>query len=195
MAEENAPEEEEEEEGGSPEEGGSTASKKSPPQQLIILAAAGFLLIIGILIAILLLMGDGKKQVVTPFSQLENEFVMTSQEEIIRLTEPVYVNTQAYIINLKGGRKYLSITLSLALEDQQAATYLKDQLPLVDDLIISLIQRLSPEELQTREGMELLKLNILREVNKLFPQTFIDLSATKDRSPVKKVLILRYFLN
>ena len=129
------------------------------------------------------------------FSQLETEFQAISQQEAVRLNDPLYVDSQVFTVNLIGGQKYLRIALSFALEDAVATLYLTENLPMLEDQVLSVIQELTVADLRSRAGIELLKLSILRTANSIFTNEFIEFSEKKDRLPVKRVLIRRFFLN
>ncbi|MCP4295253.1 MAG: hypothetical protein GY786_06570 [Proteobacteria bacterium] len=128
-------------------------------------------------------------------SQYEIEFNQIRQSEVVRLLEPKYVKSQLFTINLLGGKKYLKIKLTYALQDLYAVTFLEQKLPVLDDMVIAYIQNRTVENLRSRHGIELLKLNILKLANSVFTDGYLELSQTKDRLPVKQVLITSFFLN
>ena len=79
--------------------------------------------------------------------------------------------------------------------DQTAIDYLMARKLVIDDNIASMLSKWMAEELKTRSGLELLKREIYKELNSIFEQPFIEQSESKDRSPVKRILITEFFIN
>jgi len=166
--------------------------------KLIIIIVIVLLLLVGIVGGAMMFLG-GDEEVTTggeqPASELEEEIQSLSQTEEVRLKEPKFTPPKSYTVNLRDGKHFLSITISAALEDEMALLYLAEREPIIDDMIISLLQDMTTEDLRNRGGMELLKREIFKKVNGVYDQDFIENSESKDRAPVKKVLITKFVLN
>jgi flagellar basal body-associated protein FliL len=107
---------------------------------------------------------------------------------------PIYTVPFRSTVNLKNGRNYIHLVIRAVLNDQAAVAFLEARTPLIDDLIITLLKNKLPQDIRTRTGLEMLKLEFLTAFNKLFPQEFIEQSQSKDRMPVKDILFVEYFI-
>ncbi|MDT8445538.1 MAG: flagellar basal body-associated FliL family protein [bacterium] len=130
-----------------------------------------------------------------PQSKLEEEIAASSASEVVKLTNPVFTPPRKYTVNLRDGKHFLSIKLVAALEDPMALGFLASREYLIDDMVISFLQNLTTEDLRTRAGTELVKRELYKKVNSIFTQEFVESSETKDRTPVKKILITEFILN
>ncbi len=138
---------------------------------------------------------DVLEQTMASTTNLQNEFQATSQSEITHLADPIFVKTQLYAVNLRDGRHYLKMSIIVVLQDPMAEAYLNTHLPIVDDIVISILKTEDIDNLRTRTGMELLKRKLFKDINKIFLTEFVVLSETKDRTPVKDILINQFVLN
>jgi len=131
----------------------------------------------------------------SPQSKLEEEIAATSQSEAIKLTDPVFTPPRKYTVNLRDGRHFLSIKLVAVLEDPMALSFLAQREFLVDDLVITFLQTLTTEDLRRVGGADLVKRELYKKINGIFTQDFIETSESKDRTPVKRILITQFILN
>ena len=107
-----------------------------------------FFLVVGVLFIIALL-GVGvyfllfvkEKEEIPGLSEMESEFKASMQSEIVRVSEPTYVKTQKYAVNLRDGRHYLQLSVVFVLQDPIAQTFLDNWKPVVDDIVISILKK------------------------------------------------------
>lgn len=171
--------------------------------KLIIIIVVALLLIVGIAVGAMMFLGGGEEPAEPgaegenkeQASQMEEEISNLSQKEEVKLENPVFTPPKSYTVNLRDGKHYLQIELSAAMEDPNALMFLAGREPMIDDMIISMLQDLTTEDLRSRGGMELLKRELFKKVNGMFTQEYIEMSESKDRTPVKKVLITKFILN
>lgn len=128
-------------------------------------------------------------------SKHELEFKQTAQMEIVQLTNPMFLKTQQYVVNLREGKHYLTMSVSFVYQDAQLDLFLKSRIPLIDDFIVSIMKKESVENLRTRAGLELLKREIYKQINHLILEEYVPTALNKDRSPLKNVLITGFALN
>ncbi len=170
--------------------------------KLIIIIVVALLLIVGIAVGTKMFLGGGEEaepgaegENKEQASQMEEEISNLSQKEEVKMANPVFTPPKSYTVNLRDGKHFLQIELSAAMEDPNALLFLAGREPMIDDMIISMLQDLTTEDLRSRGGMELLKRELFKKVNGMFTQEYIEMSESKDRTPVKKVLITKFILN
>ncbi len=127
-------------------------------------------------------------------AKFAKQYNLRRQTEIIRESLPVWTDPHIHRVNLKGGKNIVHLAWRAKLYDANAVLYLVSRSPMVDTKLVLLLQGKSVKELRNRAGIDLLKADILREINSVFPQEFIEKSQTKDRTPVKEILIKEYFI-
>ncbi|OGH01974.1 MAG: hypothetical protein A2600_04505 [Candidatus Lambdaproteobacteria bacterium RIFOXYD1_FULL_56_27] len=176
-------------------------------KKLIIIIGVVLLLLIGLAVGAVMFLGGSKEEAPAAGdpgagaemdmakAKLEEEISASSQADAVKLTNPVFTPPKKYTINLRDGKHFLSIKLVAALEDPAALLYLAAREPMIDDMVISFLQNLNTDDLRTRAGTELVKRELYKKVNSLFTQDFVDTTETKDRTPVKKILITEFILN
>lgn len=175
------------------EEGGSGGGKK----KLIIIIVVVLLVLIGGAVGAMFFLNE-EEETVGPKaeqSQLEAEMEAASQDEEVKMTNPKFSPSKSYTVNLRDGKHFLNMSVSVAVEDENALLYLISREPIIDDMVITMLQDLTTQNLRTRAGVEILKRELYKKINGLFDQNFIDSSETKDRKPVKKILITKFVLN
>ncbi len=196
MAEEEATEEGQEDDLGAP---GTEAEeqKGSKKTLIIVVAVVAFLIIVIATILIILFISDGEQGAIrgtaeeAEYVDLYNKRMQTSLEPVV---EPVYSEPFSYSVNMKNGLNYIHLTFRAVFKDPMAKTFLEARTPQIDDIMITLLRGKLPKDIQTRIGLELLKQEIFLEINKLFPQEFIDQSLSKDRMPVKEILFNEFYI-
>jgi len=181
------------------ESGGGGGKKK-----LIMIIVVVLLVLVGLAVgAMMFLGGDAEEESLTAAggdgnaaqSKLEEEIAATSQNEAVKLANPVFTPPRKYTVNLRDGRHFLSIKLVAVLEDPMALLFLAQREFLVDDMVITFLQTLTTEDLRRVGGADLVKRELYKKINGIFTQDFIETSETKDRTPVKKILITQFILN
>ena len=179
-----------------------TGAQEPEPEgskKMLIIIIAGVVLliaIIAVIISLLFLTGDDNKGVSGTEEEAEfvAEYNRRMQASLEPIDTPIYSDPYPYTVNMKNGRNYVHLSLRVVLKDPLAKIFLDARKPEIDDKIITLLKGKFPEELKTRAGIELLKQAIYLEFNLLFSQDFIDQSATKDRNPIKEVLVNEFFI-
>ncbi len=163
----------------------------------IVIAAVTLLIIIISSVLFILFTSDGDETKIKG-SDEEAEFVEQYNKRMQYTLEPnykpLYSDPFSYTTNMKNGQNYIHIMLRVVVHDPMAITFLEGRIPLIDDKIINLLKAKQPQDIKTRTGLELLKQELFIEFNKMFPQEFIDQSASKDRMPVKDILINEFFI-
>jgi flagellar basal body-associated protein FliL len=198
MAEEEESGEEQDQEGDLTPPGRAAEKPQESKKTLIIVAAVvGFLIIVIIAVLIIVLMSDSEQGGIRGTAE-ESEFVdlynKRMQSSLDPIDEPVYSEPFSYSVNMKNGLNYIHLTFIAVFKDPLAKTHLESRTPLIDDIMISLLREKYPRDIKTRIGLEMLKQEIFIEVNKLFPQEYIDQSLTKDRMPVKDILFNEFYI-
>ena len=199
MAEENA-------EGQEGQEGEGEALQLSPskpePQEsnkmLLIIIGAVVLLIIIISVVLFILFTSDDDDFRIRGGPDEAEFVeqynRRMQYTLEPIEKPLYTEPFIYTVNMRNGRNYIHVKLQAITQDPLAISFLEARTPLIDDRLITLLRGKLPQDIKTRTGLEMLKQEMFIEFNKMFPQEFIDQSASKDRMPIKDILITEFFI-
>ena len=179
--------------------GGDEGGEGGGGKKKLIMIIVVLLVVIGAAVGAMMFLGgdeeEGGTSAETEASQLEAEMEAKSQDEEVKLTNPRFSPPKSYTVNLRDGKHFLNIQLSAAVEDENALFFLAGREYIIDDMIITMLQDLTTENLRTRAGVEILKRELYKKINGLFTQEFIDASETKDRKPVKKILITKFVLN
>ncbi|MDR2442837.1 MAG: flagellar basal body-associated FliL family protein [Deltaproteobacteria bacterium] len=82
-------------------------------------------------------------------------------------TGPITVKLETFTTNLNepSSRKLLVVTLSMEVDDQEAADELNQQMPAIQDSILMLLSGQSEEDIRSIDGKERLKSQILNRTN------------------------------
>ncbi|MCP4749315.1 MAG: hypothetical protein GY866_00335 [Proteobacteria bacterium] len=120
---------------------------------------------------------------------------LTSVDTLKGNREPILSAVYDYTVNMKDGKHLMRLKWMAKMYDPAAKIYLGQRTPAINDKVISLLKNSTVEELRNRSGVELLKRKIHTEINGFFSEEFIALSESKDRSPVKDILIMEYYVN
>lgn len=107
---------------------------------------------------------------------------------------PIFSNTYSYQVNLSDGRRYLAVDLRLEVIDLDTITYIGRRLPIINDLIISTMQRETLENLRKADGVESLKQSLKRRLNsgRVFTEEFIKIKQTT--APIKDIFFDKFIL-
>lgn len=169
-------------------------SKKTP----VIIVASLVLLIMMITTTVLFLLFSGEDELGVTGTEEEAEFVeqynQRMQTELKPPKQLLFTDPFDYNVNMKNGMNYVHLRFRAELTDPNAVAFLHSRTPLIDDIVISILKQKMPQDLKKRTGLELLKQEIYIELNKLFPEEFIEQSISKDRMPVKAIRISEYFI-
>ena len=157
----------------------------------LVLGVLGVFLILG---ALLYFLVARVREEEVKLSEMEAEFRDSMQEEIVRVTNPIYFDTQKYRVNLRDGKHYLQLSAVFVMQDPQVQIFLEGWRPIVDDTVISILKKETIDNLRTRPGLELLKREFLRRMNQLLVEEYLPMSEVKDRFPIKDILFTEFDL-
>ncbi|MBF0280588.1 MAG: flagellar basal body-associated FliL family protein [SAR324 cluster bacterium] len=105
------------------------------------------------------------------------------------LLDPQYSPMGSFVVNLQGGKYFLKTSITLIFEDPAPKLWLDKRLPLVKDLIITQLGRLSAKKLRSARVRELLRSDLRIKINSLFPNN----PPWKDPKPVRRVLFEEFY--
>lgn len=125
----------------------------------------------------------------------EQQSGASSQNEPLKLANPLFTPARNYTVNLRDGKHFLKISVVAVLEDPNALTFLGQRMPVIDDMVISLLHNATSDDLRTAAGIDILKRELYKKINNTFTQEFIDESESKDTTPVKKILFKEFLIN
>ncbi len=142
-------------------------------------------------------MGEDKEEALNPDQTTEQQSESESgdQGDPLKMTNPIFTPPTEYTVNLRDGKHFLKMSLVAVLEDPAALTFLALRMPLIDDMVISLLHNMTTEDLKTPAGIELLKRELYKKANSIFTREFIMESDTQDQFPVKKILFKEFLIN
>ncbi|MBF0287408.1 MAG: flagellar basal body-associated FliL family protein [SAR324 cluster bacterium] len=127
----------------------------------------------------------------------ESEETTIVQEGPPPLAAPQYVELGAFVVNLNDSKYFLKTTITVLLADQMAKGWLEKRMPIVKDLIIAKLARLSSKDLKNTRARQLLKNDLKIQLNSLFPNNagWMDPNnpGKKDRRPIKKILFQEFY--
>ena len=123
-----------------------------------------------------------------------SKYNLRMQNALEPVKEPLYSGPYSYTVNMKNGVNYIHITIRLVMKDEMAKAYLEARTPEIDDKVITLLKSKFPSDINTRTGLETIKQEIYNEFNDMFPEEFIEQSLTKDRTPVKQILVNEFYI-
>ncbi len=154
-----------------------------------------FIIILSIVLTIVLTSDDSQDTlaVTEETAEFVAEYQKRKQLALFSDQEPIYTEPFAYTVNMHGGRHMIRISIKARLYDPMAKMYLDARIPIIDDKIITLLKSIKTEELQTRSGVDLLKRKLFKSFNETFSQEFIEQSESKDRTPIKEILLTEYY--
>lgn len=120
-------------------------------------------IIIGVLV---LLIGGGAGYY---FLGMKNE--APSEDVAKKVTEPkdpIYIVLDPFTVNLSGGGQYLQMGITLQMKSDKDGVRLKSYLPSLRSRVISILSSKSAEDINTLEGKETLKSEIMEAIQKPF---------------------------
>jgi flagellar FliL protein len=132
----------------------------------------------GIALIVLAIIGGGFFMLWQKLSALDKP----KEGEVAKATEkadhggmgPVFA-LDSFIVNLsdQGGKRYLRITMGLELDDPKSTEELTKRLPQIRDSILMALPSRKVEELQTMEGKNSLRTEIISNLNVLFGKEIV----------------------
>jgi len=153
-----------------------------------LLLLLGVLFIVLVVIFLLFLSGAGNQQTT---SQTSTETIAGTGNST---SQPIFTDGMEFQINLADGRRFLMLTLRLALIDADTNTYLTPRLPILRDIVIGTLQRKTSEDLRSPAGLDQLKKDLLRRLNsgKIFSEEM--LQKKKTTQPIQDVYFEKFIL-
>jgi flagellar protein FliL len=137
------------------------------------------IIIVAISLIVLAVIGGGFFMLWQKLSSLDNH---KAGEETAKAPEkienggmgPVF-SLDSFIVNLsdQGGKRYLRITLGLELADPKFTEELTKRLPQIRDSILMILPSRKVDELQTTDGKNSLRTEIISSLNGLFGKEIV----------------------
>jgi len=177
------------------EEGAEAPKKKSKKLLIIILAAVFALVLIGGGAAFFLM----KKNSHADDDETAEETAKPAKKKKDgHEAPPVFVGLEAFTVNLipETGDQYLQVVLSLEVEDPQAETEIKAQMPKIRNNLTLLLSAKKASELLPKEGKEKLAESLKDEINSIVqpPKKGKKGAAEDAEGPVKSVLFTSFII-
>ncbi len=136
------------------------------------------IIIAGISLIVLALIGGGFFMLWQKLAALDNLKAGASAKTTEKSDQggmgPIF-SLDSFIVNLsdQGGKRYLRITMSLELGDPKAAEELTKRLPQIRDSILMTLPSRKVEELQTMEGKNSLRADIISKLNEFLGKEIV----------------------
>lgn len=159
--------------------GAADAGKK---KLIIIIAAVVAVVVLG-LVALLLFSGGEEEEE----AEAEVEEVV---EDTTPLAAPSFLELGTYAVLLKDGKHNFRVTLQLMISEPPAKFYLATRMPLVKDILLSVLPRYTAKQLYTEEGRDQLRADVISEMNTLFPKE----PGWDDPRTIRKVLFEEFVI-
>jgi len=131
------------------------------------------------------------------FLELYQKRSQPSVEAVQGEGEPVISKPFSYKVNLSDKQHMLQLSFRAKLYDEDALSHLMKYKALIDNNLMEMLGQLKASDMRNRAGLELLKQAIYKELNSHFGDAFIESeeNKSKDRTPVKDVLIAEFYIN
>ncbi|MBU2645122.1 flagellar basal body-associated FliL family protein [bacterium] len=167
---------------------------------IVIVVLLLLLIVGGVAVYFLVFSNDSQEVEATSAEEAKfvEQFMSRSQPSVESLKKggvPVFSPVFVYTVNMKDNRHKMRLAVKAMLYDEMAMRHLMKSKPVIDNNMMKLLREWSAEDLRNRSGIELLKRAIYKEMNSHFEQSFIEMSESKDRTPVKDVLIVEYYID
>lgn len=128
--------------------------------------------------------------------ETEGDTTPVTNETEMRATNlpPVFSDPMEFQVNLLDGRRYLALSMRMALLDQDVLTYVNLRTPVVKDIVLTTLSRKTYESLRSSDGVDQLKKDLVRRLNsgKIFTTNF--LRAKKTNFPIQDVYFEKFVL-
>jgi flagellar protein FliL len=131
------------------------------------------IIVTGIVLILLAIIGGGFFMMWQKLSALDKPKegeVAKEPEKVERIGMGPVFPLDSFIVNLsdQGGKRYLRITLGLEIDEPKSAEEMTKRLPQIRDSILMVLPSRKVEELQTTEGKNSLRAEIISKLNELF---------------------------
>jgi len=150
---------------------------------IVIIIAVIILIIVGI-VAFFFFTSSGDMK------QDERVTEMSTSDSTEPLKDPQFLELGSTISNLKEGRRYLKVSITLMLSEGEARDYLQKRLVEVQDIVLSELQSQSLDDLQKSNGKEELTQKLIGKISQIFPSD----PDWDDPFPIKKVLFTEFYV-
>lgn len=139
-------------------------------KKMMIIAGSAFLVIfIGMVLALTMIWSklNTLDRTVNPPPLEEAE---EAEEVVVQKMGPMYP-LDTFIVNLadKGGNRYLRLSISLELKDEQARKKVDERIPQIRDSILLILPNKTVDNLKNNEGKAQLRDEISARLNTMFP--------------------------
>ncbi|HEN20412.1 MAG TPA: flagellar basal body protein FliL [Desulfobacteraceae bacterium] len=139
-------------------------------KKMMIMAGSAFLVIfIGMILALTMIWSklNTLDRTVNPPPEEEAE---EAAELVVQKIGPIYP-LDTFIVNLadKGGNRYLRLSISLELKDEQAKKNVDGRIPQIRDSILLILPNKAVDDLKSNEGKGALRNEISARLNTMFP--------------------------
>lgn len=132
---------------------------------------------------------DDAVEFLTGFLEKEEEDTSILKEGPPPLLNPIYKDLGTFVVNLQGGKYFLKTTITIVFAEQAPFMWMDRRTPIVKDMIITHLRRLSAKKLRKSQVRQLLKKDLRNKLNSLFPNS----PGWSDRKPVKKILFQEFY--
>lgn len=105
------------------------------------------------------------------------------------LLNPQYIPLGTFIVNLQGGKFFLKTTITLVFAEAPPKAWMEKRLPVVKDMLITQLGRLSAKKLREARFRQRLKNELRVKINSFFPNN----PPWDDSKPVKKILFEEFY--
>jgi len=106
------------------------------------------------------------------------------------LQVPIFLSLDDFLVNLKGGRRYLKVKIQLMMSEPPAVNYLTLRKVEVRDMVLTELQELSVEDVNQSSAREALKQRLISAISSLFPSK----PEWEDPNPLKKILFEEFVI-
>ena len=105
------------------------------------------------------------------------------------LLNPQYLPLGTFVVNLQDGKFFLKTTITLVFAEPDPKTWLEKRLPVIKDMLITQLGRLSARRLREGRFRARLRNELRIKINSFFPNN----PSWGDARPVKKVLFEEFY--
>lgn len=171
------------------EEDVSTKVNTSPVRRWLVRGLTVILILL-----LIALLGWGAYYIFIGPSNNDGNTTESNQYDPSLISPPIFMAPLDYQVALRDGRRFLAVSVRLEVIDDATAAFIANRIPIVNDVIISTLQRKSSNDLRDAAGVAQLKVDISRRLNngKLFSSEFI--SSVGSTSPIVGVYFDKFIL-
>ncbi len=155
----------------------------SGKKNLIIVIAAVLGIVILAVVAFFLFSGGDEEESV-------EEEVEEIPVDITPLEAPAFLELGTYSVLLKDGKHNFRIGLQLMMSEVPAKFYLATRMPLVKDVLLSVLPGYTAKQLYTEEGRDQMRADLISKISKLFPKE----PGWDDPHVIRKILFTEFVI-